>query len=105
MDNDIYMIVGDDGEPLGMVDMDEIQTEGTRLAFAMAAVSNDPDALDRVQAAFLDRVGVASFHYVVASALRVMTEHILSPSFDVAMAYGTDLREGMRKIAAGEDPL
>lgn len=101
---DTYMIVGDDGEPLGILDLDAIQDEGTKLAFNLAANCNDPEALDRIQAETLTRVGVASFHYIVANALRVMTEHILSPSFDVAQAHGTDLRAGMRAVAEGSQP-
>jgi hypothetical protein len=101
---DTYMIVDGNGEPLGMLDLDAIHEEGTKFAFALAAVCNDPDALDRLQYETLRRVGVASFHYIVANALRVMAQHILSPSFDVARAHGTDLRAGMRAIAEGRQP-
>lgn len=101
---DTYLIVGDDGEPLGMVDMEQIADDGTRLAFAMAAVCDDPAALDRIQAETLTRVGAGAFGYVAANALRTVVEHVLSPALDVAQAHGTDLRDGLRKIAAGETP-
>lgn len=103
-DGDIYMIVGDQGEPIAVVDMEKITDEGTNFAFTMAAHSNDPAVLDRIQAAVLQRVGPEAFGYICANALRVMTQEILSPSFDVAMAYGTDLRAGMLAIAEGRDP-
>lgn len=101
---DTYMIVGDDGEPIAMADMNQITDAGTRLAFAFAANADDPAALDRIQVETLTRVGAGAFGYVCANALRTMTEHILSPSFDVAEAHGTDLRAGMRAIAEGRQP-
>ena len=101
---DIYMIVSDSGEPVAVIDMDKITGEGAKLAFAVAAHCGDPGAMDQIQAATLDRVGVEAFGYVAACALRTMAEHILSPSFDVAQAYGTDLRAGMRAIAESRDP-
>jgi hypothetical protein len=102
--SETYLIVGDNGEPIGMADMDKITDEGTKLAFAFAAHSNDPGMLDQIQAETPTRASVESFGYVLASALRVMTEDILSPSFDVAHAYGTDLRAGMRAISEGRQP-
>lgn len=99
-----YMIVGDNGEPIGMADMDMLTTEGTQFAFALAAVCNDEQAVARLQAETLTRVGVESFGYVLANALGVMTTEILAPTFEVTRAMGHDLQEGMRRIAAGEKP-
>jgi hypothetical protein len=99
-----YMIVGDNEEPIGMVDMDIITTEGTKFAFALAAACNDEQAVARIQAETLARVGTKSFGYVCANALGVMTTEILAPTFEVTRTYGTDLQEGMRRIAAGETP-
>lgn len=103
--NDMYVLVGDQGEPVAMIDMEKITDEGTKLAFALAAHSNDPAEMDRVQVETLTRVGTEAFGYVAACALRTMAEHILSPSFGVAEAHGTDLRAGMKAIAEGRDPL
>ena len=87
-----------------MFNVDQIEAAGVKYAYALAAVCDDPAALDRVNAETLARVGVESIGYVCASALRVMTEHILSPCLDVAAAHGTDLRGGLRAIADGRDP-
>lgn len=103
--NDTYLLVGDQGEPIAMIDMTRITDEGTALAFALAANCDDPDEMDQIQNATLERVGAKEFGYVTACALRTMAEHILSPSFGVAEAHGTDLRAGMRAIAEGRDPL
>lgn len=103
-DNSTHLVVDDNGLPIGIFDADMITDEGTRFAFALAAACDEPDAVQRIQAETLARVGTASFGYVAASALSVMVEHILSPSFDVAQAHGTDLRAGMRAIAEGRSP-
>jgi hypothetical protein len=102
--SDTYLLVGDRGEPLGMIDMGRVTDLGTALAFELAAVCDDPAAMHRVQAAMLAHVGVRTFGYVAACALRQLAEHILSPSLDVATAHGTDLRPGIRAIADGREP-
>lgn len=99
-----YLIVGDNGEPLGVADIDQITTVGTELAFAMAAHCDDAAQLDRIVADYLARVGTASFGYVAACALRIMAEQILSPSLDVVATAGHDLRPGIRAIAEGRQP-
>ncbi|MBB5785988.1 hypothetical protein [Jiangella mangrovi] len=99
-----YFVVSDDNEPIGIFNLDQVETEATRYAHALAAASDDPAALDRINAETLARVGVDSIGYVCASALRIVVEHILSPVLDVAAAHGTDLREGLRAIADGRDP-
>lgn len=101
---DQYLILDDDGVPTGIINMDQVHTEGTRFAFALAAVCDDPTAMGAVQDDTLARLGVDMFSYVAACAVRVMAEHILSPAFDVAKVYDTDLRAGMAAIAAGETP-
>lgn len=101
---DTYLIVDDHGSPIGMADMDQITTDGTKLAFALAACCDDPAAMDRVQAQTLARVGTGTFGYVAACAVRILAAEILSPTLDVAAAHGSDLRAGIRRIAAGEEP-
>jgi hypothetical protein len=102
--NSTHLVVDDHGLPVGIFNADQISDEGTRFAFALAAVCDDPDAIQRVQAETLARVGTPSFGYVAACALSVVVEHILSPSFAVAEAHGTDLRAGMRAISEGRNP-
>lgn len=101
---DTYLVTDDNGEPLGVFNADAIEAEGAKYAHALAAACDDPAALDRINGQTLARVGVESFGYVAANALRVMTEHVLSPCLDVAAAHGTDLRVGLRAIADGRDP-
>lgn len=103
-DQPIYLVTAEDGSPLGMFDPDQISTEGTKFAFDLARVCDDPAEILRVQEETLERVGSASYGYVCANALAVMAEYILGPSFEVARAYGTDLQAGMRDIAEGRQP-
>jgi hypothetical protein len=100
-----YLVTDEHGQPLGMFQPEMITDEGSRFAFALAAVCDDPEAIQRVQRETLGRVGSATFGYVCASALGVLAEHILAPSFEVTRAYGTDLQAGMRDIAEGKDPV
>jgi hypothetical protein len=102
--NPLYFVTDDNGQPIGVFDVDVITTEGTKLAFAMAAVCDDKDALLRVQQDTLNRVGPDSFGYIVGNALAVMAEYILGPTFKVTRAYGNDLQAGMAAIARGEQP-
>lgn len=103
-DTPLYVVTDDAGTPIGMFDADVITTEGTKLAFAMAAVCDDRAALLRVQEETLSRVGPDSYGYIAGNALAVMSEHILGPTFKVARAYGTDLQAGMAAIAEGRTP-
>ncbi|HEV2784683.1 MAG TPA: hypothetical protein VGX25_35310 [Actinophytocola sp.] len=103
-DNPVYLVTDEHGEPLGTFDPDLITTEGTRFAFDLAAVCDDPAAMQHVQRETLARVGSATFGYVAASALGVMAEHILAPTFEVCRVYGTDLQVAMAAIARGETP-
>lgn len=104
LDQVTFVVTEDDGTPIGMVDMDQVHTEGTRFAFALAACCDSPAQMDRLQAETLTRIGAKAFGYTAAAALRVLAEHVLSPALNVATAAGHDLRPGIRAIARGEEP-
>ncbi|GAB2818764.1 hypothetical protein [Lentzea nigeriaca] len=103
MSDDVYMLVDDDGSPLGMVDMDRIETAGVRLAFEMAAACADVDAVDQVVSDTITRVGVDEFGYVAGSALAILVKQILAPTLVVTDRMGLDLRTMLRNIANGEN--
>ncbi|MEZ5151677.1 hypothetical protein [Rhodococcus zopfii] len=73
------MLVDDDGHPLGMMNIDRVQSDSIEMAYEMAMHCGDEDALDALSAKWLDRVGVDAFGYVAAGALRMMTHNILDP--------------------------
>jgi hypothetical protein len=102
---DADCLVSDEhGTPLGVFRMDQIESDGVDFAFALAAVSGDDVAITSVVAETLNRVGSSAFGYVAASALKIMTTEILEPALVVTDTVGIDLRSGLRRIAAGEDP-
>lgn len=73
------MLVDDDGQPLGMMDINRMQSDSIEMAYEMAMHCGDADALDALSGKWLDRVGVDAFGYVAAGALRMMTHNILDP--------------------------
>lgn len=101
MSENIYMLTGDEGVPLGMIDVDLIQAEGTALSYALAAAAGDPVQLDEITAATLQRVGTDAFGYVVAVAARQLAEGVVAPLLEVldrVREVGTvvpDLRAGL----------
>lgn len=101
---DDVLLVGDNGEPIGMISPKVILEEGSRLAFKMAAVCDDEGSLVRVQEETLSRVGSDSYGYIAGAALSFMAETILAGAFAVAKAHGTDLQPDMAKFARGESP-
>lgn len=98
------LVSGEDGSPLGVFRMSQIESDGVDFAFALAAVSGDDVAITSVVAETLSRVGSSAFGYVAASALKIMTTEILEPALVVTDTVGIDLRSGLRRIAAGESP-
>lgn len=83
-----HMLVNDDGQPLGVIDIDLIQARATRLGFEMATFHDDPTELDRVSAEALAEVGAQAFGYVTAAALRHVVENIVGPLMAIADEAG-----------------
>lgn len=83
MSDNTYLLTGDDGAPIGMIDVDLIQAEGTALSYAMAAAAGDLEQLDAITAATLQRVGTDAFGYIVAVAARQLAEGVVAPLLEV----------------------
>lgn len=93
-------IVDDDGQPIGRVNFDDLETNATLLMYAFADSAGDDDKTDAVAAEWLDRIGVDDFGYVAASALSLMTRHVLATVLDIVERQGIDLRTGIRDAYA-----
>lgn len=103
-DDEVYIIVDDDGSPIGVFDRDQIETNGCTLAFELAAVAGDGDAIRAVEEAALARLGDDAYGYVATNALHVMAEHILGPTIDLAQRVTKDdMRAEMKRIAEKSD--
>lgn len=102
MSDDVYMVVDDDGSPIGLFDKDMIDTDGVRFAFELAAACADESVVDQVVSETITRVGVDGFGYVATAALGIMTKQILAPTLQVTDAVGIDLRTMLADLAAGD---
>lgn len=100
-DNSVYLVTDDAGRPIAFFDKDQVDTDGVKFAFALAAACADEDAVDAVVAETLTRVGVDAFGYVAAAALSIVVKEILAPTLVVTDKVGIDLRTMLRKIADG----
>lgn len=99
--DEVYLVVDDDGSPIAMFDKGQIDSDGVKFAFALAAVCADEDAVDEVVAETLTRVGVDGFGYVAAAALSILVKEVLAPTLVVTDKVGIDLRTMLRSIADG----
>lgn len=99
-----YFLVDDDGSPLGVIDRDQIDQDGTALAFGLAAIAGDEPAVDKLLAETLERVGASAFGYVCANALHTMTVAVVSGLTDVAEVASPGIRQGLIAFAEGRDP-
>ncbi|MFJ1510910.1 hypothetical protein [Cellulosimicrobium funkei] len=100
-----YVLTDENGIPTGVLDVDRIQAQATRLAYDMAVYSDDPTMLEQVSTQHLAEAGTEAFGYVAASALRILAEHILEPVLMVTDrlhkvgALHHDLRAGLEDAA------
>jgi hypothetical protein len=99
-----YLLEGDDGEPLGVVDIEMITTAGCQLAFEMAANCADEFELERIVAGTIDTVGTSNFGFVATAAMKMLAFDILNPALTAGEAAGVSLRHGLRALAEGKDP-
>ncbi|WP_280314443.1 hypothetical protein [Nocardia wallacei] len=80
---DHMMIVGDDGQPLGVVDVARLQCDATVLMYRLAAAAGDDAAVDRVAETWLSSVEPDYAGYVSATALSLMTRCVVAPLLEV----------------------
>ncbi|MEV0435996.1 hypothetical protein [Nocardia sp. NPDC050413] len=80
---DLFMVVGDDGLPRGVVDRDRMESDATRLMYQLAAVAGDDAETDRIACEWVERLDPDAFGYVAAGALSLMTRNILAPLLEV----------------------
>ncbi|CAN5754497.1 hypothetical protein BH09ACT7_BH09ACT7_32460 [soil metagenome] len=92
-------IVGDDGLPIAHIDIDKLTSDATLLMYEMAATAGDDAATDQVAIKWAGSHDPNHFGYLCASALSLMTRHILAPTLDAAAAAGVDLRPGLKNAS------
>lgn len=100
---DDIIVTDEDGNAKAFVNVDRLQSDATRLMYAMAVTAGDDDATDKVGADWATQHDPDYFGYLSAAALSLLTRNILAPVLDVAEARGVDLRAGLREAAAAAE--
>lgn len=77
------IVVSDDGSPMGVLNIDIVQAEGTALSYSLAAAAGDPADVQDIAAKTLMRVGQAEFGYIAAVAARQLAEGVIGPLLEV----------------------
>ncbi len=93
------MIVGEDGAPSSIVDVERLQSDATILTFQYAAAAGDDAELDRVARAWTATTDPDYFGYLCAAALSLMVRNVLDPTlaFVDAIAPDRDFRGKLRE--------
>lgn len=99
------MLEGDDGQPLGMINMGVLIDAGCSLAFKIAAHCGDPDAVQAILTEVLSEHGTDSFGYIATNALVTLAGEVLDPALTAGEAAGVNLRDGLLALSEGRDPL
>ncbi|WP_051756043.1 hypothetical protein [Nocardia sp. NRRL WC-3656] len=83
MSDPTYVVVGDDGAPRGIVDVDKIQANATLLMYELSAAAGDDAEVDRICAEWAARLDPDAMGYTSAAALSLLTRNVLAPLIDV----------------------
>ncbi|MGP5599917.1 hypothetical protein ACTXPG_14225 [Glutamicibacter arilaitensis] len=94
-----FLIVGDDGLPVGSLNVEQLQNDGANLAFKLAAHAGDEAKTKATLREAVEAHGHEGIGYVLMNAIPLLTDDILGPSFDImATATGTNPRAKMAEI-------
>ncbi|WP_431710707.1 hypothetical protein [Glutamicibacter uratoxydans] len=94
-----FLIMGDDGLPVGSLNLEQVQNDGANLAFKLAAHAGDETKTRATLREALETHGHDGIGYVLMNAIPLLTDDILGPSFDVMQAAtGADPRAKMAEI-------
>lgn len=94
-----FLIMGDDGLPVGSIDLEQLQNDGANLAFKLAAHAGDEAKTKATLREAVETHGHEGIGYVLMNAIPLLTDDILGPSFDImATATGTNPRAKMAEI-------
>lgn len=78
-----FLIVGDDGLPVGSLNLEQIQNDGANLAFQLAANAGDEAKTRATLREAIRHHGNDGIGYVLVNAIPLLVDDILGPSFDV----------------------
>lgn len=95
-----FLVLGDDSQPIGMLDAHLIGQDGTLLAVALAAAAADPDQCAELVVEMQDLMDQVAYQCVLTAALVTLATEILEPTLKVADRAGVPLRPIVRAISA-----
>jgi len=94
-----FLVLGDDGEPIGMLDAHRIGQDSNMLAVALAAATSDSDQCAELVVEMQDLMDQVAYQCVVTAALLTVID-ILERTLQVADRAGVHLRPIVRAISA-----
>ena len=96
---DLVVITDDNGQPSGIVDVDQLQGDATKFMYDLAEQAGDDDALDKVVERWHSTRDPDEFGYLCAATLSLLVRCVLAPILDATDTAGIDLRTGLREAA------
>lgn len=94
------MVIAPDGSPEAMIDAVLANTNGRKLAFALATHCHDTDTVQDLIAKSARAVSAEEFRYLCIVALQALSREILGPVVGIAKNHGADLLPGLRYVAS-----
>lgn len=97
------VIVTDEaGAPVGVVDVEQVRAAGQIVAYAVAAVAEDENAVDSVSTEWVQVFEPTELPFVLAAALSIMAKMVVGPLVTIAEDRAPELRvrEQIRDAAA-----
>lgn len=73
------LIIGEDGTPNGVLDVERLRQDASLLAYEFAAASGDNAELDRIGVKWSNRLSGAYYGGVVSGAFSLVVREILEP--------------------------
>ena len=93
------LVTGSDGNVDSFIDVDQLQSDATRLMYQLAATAGDDEATDKVSNRWVTEHDPDYFGFLAAAALSLMTRCILGPILEVTDEMGVNLRDGLNNAA------
>ncbi|WP_433626068.1 hypothetical protein [Nocardia sp. CA-120079] len=99
---EFMLIQGEDGNPIGVVDIDQIRDAAQILAYAAAAVAEDGAAVDATCAEWVQCFKPDEVPFVLLAALEIVTKMVVGPLVSALETVAPELRtrEQLREAAA-----
>lgn len=105
MKDDLFVLVDDDGNPVGVVDGAQLGRDATKFAFELASVAGDDAAMQAVAERWAGHAGTPrAYGYLCAAALASMGKSVLPALLDIAEVAGvSEMRAKLAEVAHADE--